>query len=89
MLSPRIVEVAPSLGTEVLSTAGFLFARVHLHVLDALLAVHLAAPHELAVALCHPALQPRVVAAAAAEQVTAVRVVGRVFAFPSARSQNA
>lgn len=64
-------------------------AGVHLHVLDALLAVHLTAPHELAVALGHPTLQPRVVAPSAAQQVAAVRVVGGVLALPSTRAEDA
>ena len=55
-----------------------------MHVIDAdtLLATHVATPVEDAVTLLLPLLRPRVVAAAAAEQVTAVDAVGGDIASP-------
>lgn len=55
---------------------------MHVVDADALLAAHIAAPVEDAVAFLLPLLRPRVVAAAAAEQVTAIDAVGGDIASP-------
>ena len=67
-----------------------LFTRVLLRLLAALVAAHVAAPVELAVALPQPRVLVRVVAAAAAHEVAAVRRGGRrPVAAPAVRAQRA
>ena len=61
---------------------GSLLAGVHIVDADTLLAAHVAAPVEDAVAFLLPLLRPCVVAAAAAEQVAAIDAVGGDIASP-------
>lgn len=64
-------------------------ARVDVHLLQAVLAAHRAAPVELALAFGHPADAQRVVATAAAHHLTAVHAAGRLVAHPAGRPRRA
>lgn len=64
-------------------------ACVDVHLLQAVLAAHRAAPVELALAFGHPADTQRVVATAAAHHLTAVHAAGGLVAHPASRSWRA